>query len=170
VLPMLRPLRVLRLLRLGTIAARGLRDGRTILGRRGVRYTALVAVVVVFAGAAAETALERNATGATVHGFGDALWWAVTTVTTVGYGDKVPVTPAGRGVAIVLMLTGIAIFGAVTASIAAYFVETGEPTSLDEIAARLDRIEAALSRLAAATIAGPGSADAETVDATHREP
>lgn len=148
VLPMLRPLRVLRLLRLGTIAARGLRDGRAILGRRGVRYTALVAVVVVFASAGAETALERNASGATIHGFGDALWWAVTTVTTVGYGDKVPVTAAGRGVAIVLMLTGIAIFGAVTASIAAFFVETGEPTNLDDIAARLERIEAILAGIA----------------------
>ena len=42
---------------------------------------------------------------------GDAIWWSITTVTTVGYGDMFPVTPAGRGVATVLMLTGIASVG-----------------------------------------------------------
>jgi len=154
--PMLRPLRVLRAtraLRLARLArvvptlARGLRDARSIVGRRGIRYTALVAVAVVFASAGAETVLERGAKTGNIHGFGDALWWAVTTVTTVGYGDRVPVTPAGRGIAIVLMLTGIAIFGAVTASIAAFFVEIEQPDGREELVARLDRIESMLARL-----------------------
>lgn len=71
----------------------------------------------------------------------------MTTVTTVGYGDRFPVTPLGRAIAVVLMLTGIAVFGAVTASIAAFFVETEKPDGLDELAARLDRIEALLTDL-----------------------
>ncbi len=52
------------------------------------------------------------------QGFIDALWWSIVTITTVGYGDKYPVTIGGRIIAIILMLTGIGIFGAVTATIA----------------------------------------------------
>jgi voltage-gated potassium channel len=145
--PFLRPLRILRVLRVLPAMTRGLRDARAIVGRKGMRFTALVAVVVVFASAGAETFLERSVKGSNIHGFGDALWWAMTTVTTVGYGDKFPVTPVGRSIAIILMLTGIAVFGAVTASIAAFFVETEKPDGLDELAARLDRIEAMLAQL-----------------------
>jgi voltage-gated potassium channel len=54
--------------------------------------------------------------------FGDALWWAATTVTTVGYGDRFPVTGQGRLIAVALMVMGIATVGAVTASIATWMV------------------------------------------------
>lgn len=154
--PMLRPLRVLRaaramrLLRLARVVpvlTRGLRDARAIMGRKGLRFTLLFAVLAVFAAAGAETVLESGAKGGNIHGFADGLWWAVTTVTTVGYGDKFPVTGAGRGVAVALMLTGIAVFGAVTASIAAFFVETNRPDGLEEISDRLGRIETALAQL-----------------------
>ncbi len=152
-IPVLRPLRLLRaaralrLFRVVPVLGRGLRDARSIMGRRGLQFTLLFAVLIVFAAAGAETAFEANAKGATVHSFGDALWWAVSTITTVGYGDKFPVTGAGRGVAVVLMLTGIAVFGAVTASIAAFFVETQRPDGLEEITERLARIEATLTQL-----------------------
>jgi voltage-gated potassium channel len=72
----------------------------------------------------------------------------VTTITTVGYGDRFPVSPAGRGVAVVLMVSGIAVFGIITASIAAYFVEQKAEQDmaarLDRIMQRLDGIEATL--------------------------
>jgi voltage-gated potassium channel len=54
--------------------------------------------------------------------FPDALWWAATTVTTVGYGDRYPVTAVGRLVATGLMVVGIALLGVITASVAAWFV------------------------------------------------
>ena len=57
-----------------------------------------------------------------IQSFPDALWWAVVTITTVGYGDMVPVTAAGRAVAFVLMLGGIAFFSGVTANLASYMV------------------------------------------------
>ena len=158
-IPVLRPLRLmraaraLRLVRVVPVLGRGLRDARSILGRRGLQFTVLFAVLIVFAAAGAETAFEANAKGGTIHGFGDALWWAVSTVTTVGYGDKVPITGPGRGVAVVLMLTGIAVFGAVTASIAAFFVETQRPDGLEEITERLARIEAAVTQMASPIIA-----------------
>jgi voltage-gated potassium channel len=69
---------------------------------------------------------ERDAPKANITTIGDALWWAATTVTTVGYGDRYPVTTTGRIIAVTLMVVGIALVGAITASIAAWFV-----TSLD---------------------------------------
>lgn len=152
-LPFLRPLRILRSARAlqGLRASRlfayigsGTQHVREILKRRGLSYVLLVAVVVVFVSAGLVTAFEAHARGATIHNFGDGLWWAIATVTTVGYGDKVPVTGAGRAVAIALMLVGVAIFGVVTASVAAYFVETGDKDHdprIDEVQAALDRIE-----------------------------
>jgi voltage-gated potassium channel len=154
-IPIFRPLRLLRVLRVVPVVGRSLRDGRAILGRSGLRFTALVAVLVVFASAGLEVAFERTAKGSNIHDFGDALWWAISTVTTVGYGDRFPVSAAGRGVAVVLMLTGIAVFGAVTASIAAYFVETDTPDGLDDINDRLTRIEELLTNIDRANQTAP---------------
>lgn len=82
---------------------------------------------------------------ANIASYPDALWWAVTTITTVGYGDRFPMSSPGRAV---LMIAGIAMFGVITATIAAYFVEQqaeeDEASRLDQIMERLDRIEAGL--------------------------
>jgi len=56
---------------------------------------------------------------------GDGIWWSVVTSTTVGYGDLSPVTPIGRGLAVVLMIVGIGTIGMITGSIATYFIEDG---------------------------------------------
>jgi voltage-gated potassium channel Kch len=91
---------------------------------------------------------ERDMPNGNIHSYPDALWWAVTTITTVGYGDRFPMSPAGRGVAVVLMVSGIALFGVITASIAAYFVEQKAEQDLagrlDRVLERLDAIEAKL--------------------------
>jgi voltage-gated potassium channel len=72
----------------------------------------------------------------------------VTTITTVGYGDRFPMSSAGRAVAVVLMIAGIAMFGVLTATIAAYFVEQKAEedlaSRLDQVMERLDRIEGGL--------------------------
>ena len=62
--------------------------------------------------------------GASINSFADALWWAVVTITTVGYGDMVPVSLAGRAVAFILMLGGIAFFSGVTANLASLLVKS----------------------------------------------
>jgi voltage-gated potassium channel len=88
---------------------------------------------------------------------GSGLWWAVQTVTTVGYGDHVPTTVAGRLVAAVVMLVGIGFLTVITAAITSTFVSRSRreqasssvttPTEeqLKQIAGRLERIEAALT-------------------------
>ena len=89
--------------------------------------------LVGFVAALAVLDAERDAPNASITTLGDALWWTVTTITTVGYGDRYPATVEGRIVAGALMLGGIALLGVVTASIASWFVETVRATG-EEVA------------------------------------
>jgi voltage-gated potassium channel len=84
---------------------------------------------------------------------GDAVWWSVTTVTTVGYGDRFPVTTGGRLVAAVLMLGGVGLFGALSGLIASSFL--GQPQQEPAVLAELKALRADLERLRA----GGGSPD-----------
>ena len=65
-----------------------------------------------------ETVPESN-----IKTAGDAIWWAFVTITTVGYGDRFPVTSAGRIIAAFLMITGVALFGTFTGFVAAWFMD-----------------------------------------------
>lgn len=123
VLPMLRPLRLLRLLALARILNRS--AAGSLVGRMAT-YVAGTAVMAVGLGAIAILDAEQEADGANITTFGDALWWASTTVATVGYGDRFPVTTSGRLVAVTLMLVGIAAIGAITAGVAAWLVSQVE--------------------------------------------
>jgi voltage-gated potassium channel len=119
-LPMLRPLRLLRLLALVRILDRSV--GGSLAGRALV-YVCGAAAMAVGLGALAVLDAERQSAEANITTIGDALWWASTTVTTVGYGDFYPTTLAGRLVAVLLMVVGIALLGVVTASMASWFLE-----------------------------------------------
>ena len=126
VLPMLRPLRLLRLLALARVLNRSVAS--SLVGKVSA-YVVGVAVVAVALGAIAVLDAEQEATDANISTFGDALWWSATTVTTVGYGDHFPVTTEGRFIAVALMVVGIAMVGAVTASVAAWMVSQVEQDS-----------------------------------------
>ena len=158
VIPFVRPLRVLRsarafrllrLARVGAFGIKGLNNVRRILSAHGLNYVLLIVIAVVIVGAALVFEFEHGLVNSNITSFPDALWWAATTVTTVGYGDRFPVTAAGRGVAVALMFTGIALFGVLTASIAAFFVEKESEGSVErqlgEISERLASIERRLS-------------------------
>ena len=119
VLPLLRPLRILSLIRVARVIDRRL---TTSLHGRVAAYVSLTASLVLFMASLSELDAERGAPDATISTFGDALWWAFTTITTVGYGDRYPVTGQGRLVAVLLMLAGIALLGVVTAAVASWFV------------------------------------------------
>lgn len=126
VLPMLRPLRLLRLLALARVLNRS--AAGSLVGRV-TTYVVGVAVMACGLGAIAILDVEQEAKGANITTFGDALWWAATTTTTVGYGDRFPVTTQGRFIAVALMLVGIATVGAITAAVAAWMVRQ---VALDE--------------------------------------
>ena len=118
-LPMLRPLRVLRLLAFARMLNRSATGG---LIERAAVYVGGVAVVAVGLGSVAILDAEQDAPGANITSYGDAVWWACTTVATVGYGDRYPVTTEGRLIAVALMVVGIGIVGAITASVATWMV------------------------------------------------
>jgi len=169
-LPFLRPLRALRILRVLPALAgfgRSLVAVRRVSQRPGFRGFVAIAAVLVVAGGLVVYAFERSEPGSNITSPADALWWAIVTSTTVGYGDHFPQSAAGRGVAVVLMLLGIALFSVVTANIAAYFVETGDEAddavTLEELRDRLERIERSLVGLAHSTPKGGLSQDASEV-------
>jgi voltage-gated potassium channel len=152
-LPVLRPLRLLRLLTLLQLMKNF--AGHALRGRV-VTYAIGGAVLSVYVGALAVLDAEQDAPGSNIRTFGDALWWAVVTVTTVGYGDHYPVTLVGRCVAVVLMVGGLGLLGVITAAIASWLVEQVGTRADDlsteaELATRgeLERVSAQLAALTA---------------------
>jgi voltage-gated potassium channel len=140
-LPMFRPLRALRIVTVISVLNRQLRDD--FRGRIVVYVTGTV-VLVAFVAALAVLDAERDAPDASITTFGEALWWTITTISTVGYGDRYPVTTEGRIVAATLMVAGIALLGVVTASIASWFVEnlrTSSQRTESELAAAEEKID-----------------------------
>lgn len=134
--PLLRPLRLLRLVTLLSVLNR--HAGSRLRGRL-VTYAVGGTVLVVLVGALAALDAERGSDEANITSYGDAVWWALTTITTVGYGDQFPVTPTGRAVAGGLMLAGIALLGTVTATLASWLVErVTEQAEVEQAATRRD--------------------------------
>ena len=165
-LPVLRPLRLLRLVALIRVLNR--RATTSLQGQVALYVTSATVLILVMTSLAALEA-ERGQAGANIESVGQALWWSVTTMTTVGYGDYYPVTTQGRFVAVGLMVGGIALIGVVTASIASWLIaqvrgaENDAQTALNrEIATmqeRLARMETLLVAMTTdpASVAGPRS-------------
>ncbi|WP_051501006.1 potassium channel family protein [Nesterenkonia sp. AN1] len=119
-LPFLRPLQLLRLVKLLSVLHKT--AGTALRGQVTV-YVAGTSAILVLIAALGVLDAEQNAQGANITSFGDAMWWAFVTITTVGYGDYYPVTDLGRMIAVGLMIAGIALIGSVTATLASWFVE-----------------------------------------------
>jgi voltage-gated potassium channel len=119
-LPMLRPLRLLRLVTLFRVMNR---TTKVAFRGRVATYVACSASLLTYIASLAVLDAERAAEGSKITNFGDALWWAFVTITTVGYGDYFPVTIEGRLIAVGLMLGGISLIGVVTATLASWIVE-----------------------------------------------
>ena len=135
----------------------------------------IAAAATLFLGAWLVLLFEENARGSNIHDYAGALWWAMVTVTTVGYGDRFPVTAGGRTVAVILMLVGIGLIGALTATVASVFIkehtdankeaikkghaDLGEQLSM--ISARLADVERRLGATPAEVAAIDADADAD---------
>ncbi|UVJ38670.1 potassium channel family protein [Arthrobacter sp. CJ23] len=145
-LPFFRPLRLLRLVTLLSVLQRTV--GETLRGRVAT-YVAGSAAMLVLVGALAVLDVEQHSPDAKILNFGDAAWWAITTITTVGYGDLYPVTSLGRIVASALMMSGIAVLGVVTASIASWLVQRIEENNEDVVAAAEEPVRVELAELLA---------------------
>jgi voltage-gated potassium channel len=145
-LPVLRPLRLLRLITLLRVAHRA---AGSALNGRILAYVLSSAALLTYAGALAVLDVEQNVPGANIRTFGDSLWWALTTITTVGYGDRYPVTGLGRVVAAGLMIGGVAVLGVVTASVASWMVEHVAAETAAEVGAAEEPVLRELARLSA---------------------
>ncbi len=147
VLPFLRPL---RLLWLPIVLARLWKQSQRALRRKMPAFIGVSSLVMVLITATLMFIAERGS-GGPITSFADAIWWALATITTVGYGDTYPVTALGRGIATFLMIAGIALFGLLTANVAAFFVEEDtvdrSQADLAMINERLARIEQLLAEI-----------------------
>lgn len=130
---LLRLLRLLRLVRAFAGVYRALGHVGRIVNHRGLGLliTAWLGVMVI---CSAGLYIAENGVNKTITSPLDALWWGVVTLTTVGYGDVYPVTPEGRLAASALMLLGIGLFGAITATITSYLIATGKSAAVDPLA------------------------------------
>jgi voltage-gated potassium channel len=162
-----RTVRLVRLVRLLPFMALIWASTRSLMRHRGLQWIVLAGIAIVFAGAAGVWVFEDGQDGG-LDDYGTTLWWAMETVTTVGYGDNVPVTPEGRGVAVFLMLVGIAFFSWVTANIAAFLVEFGGGevggVTTHDLMAKLDELESEIKALRAERPAGDGAGQETTLD------
>jgi voltage-gated potassium channel len=122
-LPVLRPIRLLRLVTVGSMVIQRVAVGKQFAITVKVF---LFSILIAYISAVQITIIERPIEGSNIRSFGDGLWWALTTVTTVGYGDRFPTTTEGRVIAFALMLVGISLMGVVTASVAAWFVKMSQ--------------------------------------------
>jgi len=122
-LPVLRPIRLLRLVTVGSMVIQRVAIGRQFAITLKVF---LFSLLIAYISAVQITLIERPLEGSNIKSFGDGLWWSLTTVTTVGYGDRFPTTTEGRVIAFTLMLIGISLMGVITASVAAWFVRMAQ--------------------------------------------
>jgi voltage-gated potassium channel len=141
-------LQMFRLLRLGALLGAA-HHARTLFSVQGLRYAGVVLALVVAGGGAIFAAVEHSAQHLSVE---DGIWWAIVTVTTVGYGDVVPHTEAGRGVAVIVMITGIGTAALLVGAASQRFVAgeqdaDGDEPSLSELHHELVALRADVAAL-----------------------
>ncbi len=144
-LRLVRLVRLMRLVRAGVVIGRALQAERRLTSTNTFRFVSITTVFLVFiAGAVEATVDQRDFTS-----FWNGMWWAMVTVTTVGYGDVVPKSVGGRVVAMVLMLVGIGFISVLTATVASLFVKSDREDEHSTVTEALARIEAELVELRA---------------------
>ena len=134
----LRLARFLRFARFAVILLRALQAQRRITSGDALKIASLVTVAVVVVAGAAQSIFAAEDFGS----LWDGVWWAITTMTTVGYGDIYPKTTTGRLIGVVVMLVGIAVVSVLTAAIASRFVRDERESETTEILQVLHQLQA----------------------------
>jgi voltage-gated potassium channel len=136
VIPWLGPLRVVRVVVAIRALHRALGGG---IRRQVIVYTVGGTLLLVYVASLLELEYERHYNPG-IRTFPDALWWSITTITTVGYGDRYPVTQPGRLVAVLLMIGAIGLVGSITATLASWIVQriAVEEVAMSEAATAAD--------------------------------
>ena len=154
-------LRLVRLLRFMTRLPGMKTTAGGVLRTQILVYGAGASLILIYLASLAVLEAERHAPDANITTFGIALWWSCVTVTTTGYGDYVPMTVAGRWVAVGLMLGGVGLAGVITATLASWVLERAsrehddqEPATRAQVRALMEKIDA----LTAQGAAGGGGA------------
>ncbi len=135
--------RFIKVLRLIRLIYFGQRYGKTIyehlIKANELQKALSVAVILIFLSSILITYFEPH-----IDDYEDALWWAIVTLTTVGYGDISPQTPVGRFIAIILMFFGIGIIGLITGSVASYFISNDDKkkdSDIEFVKSQLNRFD-----------------------------
>ncbi|MDX2376794.1 ion transporter [Microbacterium sp. LRZ72] len=144
VVPALRPLRLLRVFTLVHVLQR---TAGAALRSRIMIYGASAAFMLIYLAALTVLEAERLSPDANITSFGDAIWWAFVTITTVGYGDYTPVTVPGRFVAVGLMVGGVAVVGTVTATLSSWVLERAAAGHEEEQPATKAQVNAVATQL-----------------------
>lgn len=131
---------LVRIALITVVGIRAISSIRFFFKLRSVFYIASAVVLIVLAFGASMTALEDDQANANIISLSDGLWWAVSTVSTVGYGDKFPVTISGRILATGLMFIGVALFSILTATLANSFASRAEQGAADQLASIHERL------------------------------
>ncbi|MCF8539634.1 MAG: potassium channel family protein [Candidatus Nanopelagicales bacterium] len=143
VVPQLRALRAQR-----AFTANGiLSKGNGVFSGGAITSAALRTVIIVWVGSLSVLEVERGAAQAEITSLPDSIWWMFETITTVGYGDFVPVTWPGRAIAVVVMLVGTSMRGMVSASLAATLLKRNKPDPATEVLTELSELKAMVSSL-----------------------
>ncbi|WP_375386449.1 potassium channel family protein [uncultured Microbacterium sp.] len=160
VLAIVPPLRPVKLLDAFTRIASFTRTAGSSIRARLLIYGVGSALLLIWYISLVEVQVERHAPGASITSFPAAVWWAFCTVTTVGYGDYVPVTIPGRVAAVVLMAGGVVFVGLVVATISSWVVERATrghedaiPASRGDVRALTDALVQAQHRVEAERLA-----------------
>jgi len=137
----LRIIRVLRVLRVFVVLGRGTKGFKKFYAKNSINYVLYLTVILVFICGFIFSLFEKG------KSFFDGIWWAIETVSTVGYGDIAPLTPAGRALGIVLIFLGIGFMSMLTAAISAYFVEKDSNREMKQILEKLDSLSKEIEQL-----------------------
>jgi len=138
-------IRLLRLVRIFALFGKGRRTILNFVEKTHLNYVFFTLLIIVVASSIAILVLESTA-ASEIHTPLDAIWYVVSTITTVGYGDEVPISPGGKVLGIMLMIVGVGFFSILTASLSSYFMRDIE-TEEEELKDKINSLETTVNEM-----------------------